>query len=253
MKARSASVCRSGRNASVGTSVALRSPLVEEHKSTPSDPPKAGSMYWIDGFPELVREWDYERNVGLSPSDLSAGSGQTVWWTCARSPDHRWRAKPNNRTHGTGCPFCANRRVSITNSLAALFPALAAEWHPTRNGAVSPSDIVATSTRVAWWRCRQNEGHEWHATVRDRTRELTSCPYCSNDRVCHSNSLETIHPRVALEWHPTRNESLSAREVTSGSSRRVWWLCPACGHEWRTSVANRVSRASGCPSCSNKP
>jgi len=106
---------------------------VKEHKSASLDCRSGGSRYWVDGFPDLVREWDFERNVGLSPKDLSAGSGQTVWWACPVSPDHRWRANPNNRTHGSGCPFCANRRVSVTNSLAALFPILAGQWHATQS------------------------------------------------------------------------------------------------------------------------
>jgi hypothetical protein len=143
--------------------------------------------------------------------------------------------------------------VSITNSLATNFPTVAAEWHPSRNGTVSPEGIVAVSTRVAWWRCVREESHEWRATVRDRTRDLSRCPYCSNDRVCRTNSLEAIHPRVAREWHPEANGSLAPSGVVGGSSRRVWWLCKECGHAWRTSVANRVSRASGCPECGNTP
>lgn len=210
---------------------------------------RAGSKYWLDGFPNLVLQWDSEKNGELRPADVSAGSGRRVWWTCSRGSDHRWRAKPNNRTRGAGCPFCANRRVSVTNSLAALFADVAAEWHPDRNGTVTPVAVVATSSRVGWWRCSRDPSHEWRASVRDRTRYLSSCPYCSNDRVCTSNSLLATHHRVAREWHATKNGPLSPEQVTSGSSRRVWWQCVTCGHEWQTSVTNRVSHASGCPAC----
>jgi hypothetical protein len=44
---------------------------------------------------------------------------------------------------------------------------------------------------------------------------------------------------------------LRAEDVTGGSSRVVWWQCPADpSHCWRATVANRVGRASGCPMCS---
>jgi Probable Zinc-ribbon domain len=230
-----------------GTSIAIRHGPGSAPMQLPSS--RTGSKYWIDGFPELVREWDANRNGAIQPSDLSAGSGRLVWWICPHGPDHRWRAKPNNRTRGSGCPFCTNRRVSLTNNLVTRFPEIASQWHPTQNGATRPSEVVATSSRVAWWLCPQDARHTWRASVRDRTRDQSACPFCSNDRVCESNNLRELHPVVAAEWHPTRNAPLAPERVTPGSSRRVWWLCSACNHEWQAIVANRVSRASLCPAC----
>jgi hypothetical protein len=41
-------------------------------------------------------------------------------------------------------PLPAITALSVANrSLAARFPAIAAQWHPTRNGEVSPEDVVA--------------------------------------------------------------------------------------------------------------
>jgi hypothetical protein len=216
------------------------------------DSSDSGSKYWLDGFPELVHEWDVDGNGDVHLDELSAGSGRRVWWTCSRGPDHRWRASPNNRTRGAGCPFCANRRPSVTNTLAALFPEVAAQWHPEKNGTSTPADVVAASTRIVWWRCDVDERHVWHTSVRDRTRDLSSCPFCANRRVCASNSLLAMVRHVAVEWHSSRNGALSPDHVTPGSARRVWWRCRTCEHEWRASVANRVSRASGCPACAGR-
>jgi hypothetical protein len=213
----------------------------------------SGSRYWVSGFPRLVEEWDAERNGALTPHTVSAGSGRMIWWRCRRGRDHRWRAKPNNRALGSGCPFCANRRVSITNSLAARFPRVAREWHPIRNGEVHAADVVATSTRVAWWRCRADPVHEWRATVRDRTRLQSACPYCARRRVSDDTSLAASHPAVAAEWHPTRNCEMSPADVLPGSRRIVWWKCAVDPtHEWRATIANRVLRASQCPYCSRR-
>ncbi len=207
-----------------------------------------GSRYWVSGYPQLVREWDPDRNGTLTPDAVTAGSGRSVWWSCAKGLDHRWRAKPNNRSLGTGCPFCANRRVSVTNSLATRWPYLAAEWHPTNNGAITPDHVLATSTRVAWWRCSARPNHEWRARVRDRSRAQTACPYCSGRRVCLDNSLMTRHPALAAQWHPSRNGAPLPSDVLPGSRQRVWWQCPRDpAHEWRATVENRVLRASGCP------
>ena len=68
--------------------------------------------------------------------------------------DHEWQAPPNGRAGaGAGCPACAGQQVSVTNSLAALFPAIAAEWHPSKNETLSPVRTVAGSGRKVWWKC----------------------------------------------------------------------------------------------------
>jgi DNA-directed RNA polymerase subunit RPC12/RpoP len=209
-----------------------------------------GSRYWVSGYPELVAEWHPERNGTLTPYSVSAGSGRLIWWRCSRSDEHVWRAKPNNRTMGSGCPFCANRKVSSTNNLAVCFPFIASEWHPERNGRTAPDDVVATSSRVCWWRCSVRPEHEWRASVRDRTRDQTACPYCCHKRVSHENSLASCHPALAAQWHPTRNDDLMPDGVTSGSGRAAWWQCAADpAHAWRATIANRALRASGCPHC----
>jgi hypothetical protein len=77
---------------------------------------------------------------------------------------------------GNGCPFCANQRVSATNSLAARFPKLAREWHPTKNRSLTPHDVVAGTNRRVWWRCAF--GHAWQAAVSSRSGNGTGCPEC---------------------------------------------------------------------------
>ena len=32
--------------------------------------------------PDLVKEWDYEKNAPLTPDDVTPGSGKKVWWIC---------------------------------------------------------------------------------------------------------------------------------------------------------------------------
>ena len=39
----------------------------------------------------LLREWDAARSGGLTPSDVSFGSHQKVWWQCSKG--HSWQAK----------------------------------------------------------------------------------------------------------------------------------------------------------------
>jgi hypothetical protein len=66
--------------------------------------------------------------------------------------------------------------------------------------------------------------------------------------VARWRSLAVNRPNLLAELHPTRNGELDSYRIGASSTRKLWWLCPACGHQWRASPAHR-SRGRGCPSC----
>ena len=127
--------------------------------------------------PSVAAEWHPEKNGGLASERVRAGSGRVVWWLgrCG----HEWESRVVDRARGGGCPFCAGRRVLLGfNDLSTTRPDLAAEWHPRKNGDLSPAAVSAWSNKKAWWACAQ--GHEWRARVSDRVRsEGLSCPACN--------------------------------------------------------------------------
>jgi len=137
------------------------------------------SRRWVAGYPALIAEWDRDKNGELYPDETSYGSNRKVWWRCDRGPDHQWQAVVASRVRGCGCPFCAGQRVSVTNSLATRAPEVAAEWHPTQNGALGPGDLVWSSGQRVVWRCQRDPTHEWSARVNARTSGRTGCPFCN--------------------------------------------------------------------------
>ncbi len=132
-------------------------------------------------------------------------------------------------------------------SLAVLYPKVAAEWSYERNTPLSPEQFAVRSNRKVWWRCKK--GHEWTAVIHTRTKGI-GCPYCSGRLATSETSLLTKRPDLAREWHPARNARLQPNEVTPFSHKRVWWLCGS-GHEWQAIIANRAS-ANECPYCSGR-
>lgn len=64
------------------------------------------------------------------------------------------------------------------------------------------------------------------------------------------NDLATTHPDIAAQWHQTKNEQLTAKDVTANSHKKVCWA-GTCGHDWIAPVADRT-RGRGCPICKSK-
>ena len=197
---------------------------------------------------ELLIEWDTEKNLPLTPETVSRGSKRRVWWTCAHG-HHRQAAVHTRSGSGTGCPYCTGRRaIPGETDLATRYPDLARQWQPTKNGALTPSDVLPGSHRLVWWLCPN--GHEWRAQVKSRVNGA-GCPICTNRHVLSGdNDLASLYPYIARQWHPTKNGALTPSDVVPGSNQSVWWVCPR-GHEWRTQVKSRIN-GSGCPVCAGK-
>jgi len=201
--------------------------------------------------PELAKQWHPTKNGNFTPYDVRPGSNKKVWWKCQKGSDHEWKVSVQNRSSGWGCPICSGRKVVRSNSLATLNPELARQWHPIKNGNLSPYDVTLNSQKKVWWKCPKGADHEWDAIIADRNNGI-GCAICSNYKVVKSNCLSTLNPELAKEWHPTKNGKLTPEDVHPGSSKKVWWKCPeGDDHEWKTVVYSRTG-GKGCPICDGK-
>ena len=63
-------------------------------------------------------------------------------------------------------------------------------------------------------------------------------------------NLKKINPKLAREWHPTKNGNLTPKDITSFKNKKVWWKCTN-GHEWQTFVYSR-NQGSGCRYCNRQ-
>lgn len=131
--------------------------------------------------PDIAMEWDAAKNAPLRPCDVTPGSNKAVYWHCKLG--HSYRAMIGHRTgRNSGCPYCSGKRVLAGfNDLKTLFPEIAAEWNPSLNGELKPTDVTRGSRRRVWWRCVW--GHEWQAVISSRTgTRPTGCPECNRKR-----------------------------------------------------------------------
>lgn len=197
--------------------------------------------------PQIANEWNFEKNVTLKPSDVTRGSGQKMWWKCREG--HEWQETINNRTKGSGCPYCSGKKaIPYVNDLQTTNPKLAAEWFYEKNGNLKPNEFLPNSGKKVWWRCKQ--GHEWQATICSRNSRNTGCPYCSRILpIVGVTDLQTCNPRLADEWYYEKNGQITPKKILPGSEKKVWWKCKK-GHEWQATINSRMS-GRGCPICSS--
>ena len=156
--------------------------------------PKEGESLQ-DKYPKLVKEWNYKKNGNLLPSQVRCGSHKHVWWQCKHG--HEWQTMISSRTDKKrGCPVCAGQKVVAGfNDLATKFPELVKEWNYKKNNGLLPTQVSCGSQRKVWWKC--NQGHEWEASLADRTRG-NKCPYCGGKKVLAGfNDFEFKFPLVA--------------------------------------------------------
>eukprot|EP00128_Syssomonas_multiformis_P017463 Colp12_sorted_trinity150504_noHs@35821 len=168
-------------------------------------------------FPEVVRQWHPSKNT-VRLEEVSPYSNKKYWFICDEG--HEWETQLYNRTRQrSGCPTCNVRKATPSNNLLAKNPAVAAEWHPTKNGDLTPEDVAHMAHAKVWWQCK--EGHEWNTSIRHRTHGKCGCPICHRARregkPNGSQSFFAAHPDIAQQWHPTKNGELTPDAVSCGS------------------------------------
>lgn len=224
---------------------------------------------------KLLSEWTGldENGKTIRINKVAKSSNKRVKWKCHKG--HEWTVSINDRTRGRGCPYCyeeirsdivtQSRLKTGVNDLKTWCQnngkygeQILQEWLglDENNQAVSINYIAQSSHRKVKWKC--SKGHEWSATVNERTRGH-GCPYCRGNHIvtdrnsllawCNNNGV--LGQRIISEWTGLdENENpLSMDNVARASRKKVKWRCNK-GHEWFAKISSRTSARTCCPYCS---
>ena len=225
--------------------------------------------------PEAAAMWHPKNNGMLTPDMVPWNSREEAWWIYEYDDGFtgkhfvfEWMAKISNMARSPVCPYLINKKVwPGYNDLATKYPEVAAQWHPTRNGDLTPDKVPAGSTMDAWWLLPYDDPETgkhfdfvWNATVHNRTSHNSGCPYLTGHALWTGfNDLQTKHPEIASQWHPTKNGNLAPDKVMDGCNDRVWWFLPYddpetgrhFDFEWEATVNSRTFRNTDCPYLTN--
>lgn len=198
--------------------------------------------------PELWVEWDFKKNdeLGYDIWKVSQGSNKEVYWTCLKCNSQYHNMITDRVNRDSKCSYCSGRKVNHTNSLSSLNTILASEWHPSKNGNLTPHNFTCHSSEKVWWlgKC----GHEWEARITNRSRG-NGCPYCANKKLLVGfNDMWTTNPELAGQLaNPEDGYRYMQR-----SRKKVDWRCSNCNTVVKNkNIFHTYYQGLSCPNCSD--
>lgn len=135
-----------------------------------------------DNFPELLPLWDYQKNLDISPFNISPSSRKRICWKCENG--HSFKKSiiamcKKVLNEESLCEYCSGMGVIIgQNDLYSSYPELVDEWNYDKNIGISPHNIAYGSTKKVWWKCKSC-GYEWMTSPNSRTNRSSGCPECA--------------------------------------------------------------------------
>lgn len=226
--------------------------------------PYCGNRKILQGFndiattnPELLTEWNYDKNdkLNITPESIGKGYSKKIWWKCGKG--HEWDSAIYSRIAGSGCPYCSNQKIKKGyNDIATTNPELLKEWDYEKNDkiGITPFDVSHGSTKKVWWRCEN--GHEYQTSIAQRTGKKSGCAICANQQLLKGyNDFATRYPVLMKEWDYEENDKKGIRpdEIVKGGKVKISWKCEK-GHKWETRIADRIRSNNAynrCPICSS--
>ena len=196
--------------------------------------------------PKLASEWHPTLNGDLTPDMFSFGSNKKAWWLgeCG----HEWYAAITNRARlNRNCIYCSHQKIlKGFNDLQTRNPELVKNWHPTLNGDKTPDMFFPASQELIYWICKN--GHTESVKIINYVNS-PKCKTCEGKTLLQGfNDLLTTHPKLASQWHPTRNNALTPNQITAQNWVKVWWICKN-GHERFRSAAIEIRKDYICIQC----
>ena len=136
--------------------------------------------------PDLLIEWNHEKNKGLNPENIPPQNNMYIWWKCSTC-GFEWKSTLSSYIKGHKCRKCGRTKAANSksinvskngNSIAIKNPDLAKQWDYSRNPPDrSPENVSPWSDKKFFWIC-PNCNLSFPSTVTNRTMGQ-GCPACA--------------------------------------------------------------------------
>lgn len=131
----------------------------------------------VDKIPSILEHWDYEENnkLKITPENIKLSTKKKVYFKCNKNKDHKWFVYIGAHKKG-GCPYCGNKRLSITNKLTITHPEIAELWS-SNNKTLPDMYTVGNAKEKFLWNCKHCS-EEFSKEIKQMERTKGFCPNC---------------------------------------------------------------------------
>lgn len=128
----------------------------------------------------LLMYWNFNKNIGIDPWEVTKGCNKKVWIKCQNKEYHE-----SYRTECTSftamecrCPLCTNRngKVHVLDSLGTLFPEALDIWS-SKNKKSALQYSPHSNTKV-WWKCSSGKHGDYYRLIANSSKLNFRCPKC---------------------------------------------------------------------------
>jgi len=157
--------------------------------------------------PDLVDEWDYEKNL-IKPSEVLTGSDKKIWWICRRVATHKWPALVGRRARrGDGCPHCSSpasrTQLRVFSEIEYIFNNVLLGFKYKKN----EIDIFIKEENIAI----EVDGRFWHGDEKAKLREIKKNNFLKKHQIklirFRESPLEKISRHDVLHDHIKFNKN----------------------------------------------
>ncbi len=207
--------------------------------------------------PEILEEWDYEKNRDIDIKKIASHSSKKAFWRCPKHK-HSYSARIGKRVQGHKCIYCTNRAVlEGFNDLQSQYPDIALDFDEEKNGFCA-KNITYGSTKKIYWKCHVC-GCEWITSAARRTRNNAKCPVCVKKQSIAKRRISQVkktggllkYPQLLEQWDYENNGDVDPLTVNINDNRYFYWKCLIGRHSFPSKIAHRVLN-NKCPYCEGK-
>ena len=243
-------------------------------------------------YPDMAHMYDPEDNYNISIYDLIESKygggwrwgvfGQNRYYKhitlkCKSHHSFSWtpifKFDPHSqlitRNQPKKCTQCEIQKSVV--AITSIYPLTSKFWHPTRNKPILANEIAYNSRQVYWWNCPKCN-HSWEEETRkvslinytndgrhfqhvNKKSRKTPCPKCHQK----NNSIEVKFPKLAKEFHITKNKDVKLDQININYKNPIWWECSVNRkHIWKATIKQRVFiskqklKNNKCPFCNGE-
>lgn len=206
----------------------------------------------------LAVEWHPDNN--LSPRMVFKGVNRRKYkFTCARCR-HVYDAILLDLSNGSGCPYCANRRLCSDEDCEICFDKSFASHEKSafwsQSNGISPRMVTLGNNRTKYKFDCPTCKHTFETDVNHIVASGRWCPYCGIKRLCYDDNCKFCFDKSfashdLAEYWSVKN-ILHPRSVFKNTHDKYWFDCPDCDISFAAALNHVNVMKSWCPNCVNK-